>query len=526
MNQNRKGEIGKKWIWLIVALWILALGLLFAVIYRNQKEEEIKGFESVNRQVIRQIDNVMEQIDNLNAYIKSDEQLETLLTQKTMDPSEIWDTQIAEYLNSRKNAAMNVESVLLLTDNGQDFVNVGAMLSPDIVRESSWYQTYREMDVTRYYSPLSNQYGDTRGEEGRYIMVVYPYDARSVSGDIVLLCSFSSFREALDEYNDRDTPVCICGRDDQIIYSNREEEEWTSRKEFQTLLETLAGSYHSVQETAGGTYISDCTALGGWKIIVKVSNRYVLNSMVLVYGIAALLFCVIYFCVLALMLSRQKIRKAEYAFLSAQINPHFIYKALNTIMFLCKRGQNEKAVLATKALEDILKDKLRVDDIIIYDTLQRELEVIRQYLFIQKIYYNFPIELEEDVDRELLDCMIPKNMLHPLVENALYHGILPNMNSDGSRKCGVIRIWTRKEKEELILGICDNGVGMIRKQVEQIFYSRKKREKERGMHIGIDNIKYRLKYLRGLKHKMEVSSQPGKGTEVVLRIGIRKKDQQ
>lgn len=524
VTRDGKGEIERNWLWLILGLWILALILLFLVIYKNQKETEIENCQSVNRQVVRQINNVMEQIDNLNKYIKSDEQLEILLVQRTLDPSEIWNTQIADHLNSRKNAAMNVDAVLLLMDNGQEFVNVGATVSPDAIRNSQWYQTYQELDVTRYYSQLVDQYGSQEARLRNYIMVAYPYELRSVSGDMIFLCNFSAFRDALDEYNDKNLSVCLCGRDNQVLYTNQEDVDWASQPAFQGTLDSLGSSYHAVLDTASGTYISDCTPLGGWKVITVLPDRYIFRSMVFTYVVAALLFCVIYFCVLALVFSHQKIGKAEYAFLSAQINPHFIYKALNTIMFLCKRKQNDQAVLATKALEDILKDKLRVDDVIIYDTLERELEVIRQYLFIQKIYYNFSITLEEDVDGELLDCMIPKNMLHPLVENALYHGILLNVNEDGSRKDGVIRIGARREEKALVLCVSDNGVGMSREQVEQIFYSRKRRKKERGSHIGIENMKYRLRYLRGQRHKLQVNSEVGVGTEITLRTGWRKKE--
>ena len=69
VTRDGKGEIERNWLWLILGLWILALLLLFFVIYRNQKETEVENCQSVNRQVVRQINNVMEQIDNLNKYI-------------------------------------------------------------------------------------------------------------------------------------------------------------------------------------------------------------------------------------------------------------------------------------------------------------------------------------------------------------------------------------------------------------------------------------------------------------------------
>lgn len=521
MKQTMKGETGKRWAALILFLWVLALALLFAIIYRNQKATEIKNYELVNRQAIRQIDTVMKQLDNLSDYIKSDEQLEILLTQRTLDPSAIWTNQIAEHLNSRKNSAAGVDGILLIMENGNDFVNVGTMLSPDAVRSSRWYQDYCGMETTRYYSPLTDQFGSTNGEWKNYILAAYPYKTESVSGHMIFLYRFSAFKTALEEYESEGIPVCLCGRNDQILYAADGEDRWEEKANFNGVLDELRETYHSVKDTVKSTCIGDCTPLGGWKIVADLPAGHILKSMVPTFLVSALLFSVIYAGVWMLAFSRQKIVRTEYAFLSAQINPHFIYKALNTIMFLCKRGKNDQAVEATRALEDILKDKLRVDEVMIYDTLQRELEVIRQYLTIQKTYYNFPIVLQENVEEGLLDAMIPKNILHPLVENALYHGILLNMDEDGNMKGGTIQITARREKDEIVLEVADDGVGMSQEQVKQVFYSRKKK-KERGLHIGIENVKDRLKYLRGLKHKLEVFSQPGKGTRVTLRIRVRR----
>lgn len=510
----RRKKIEGKWILLTLVLWVLAMLLLFIVTFHNQKEMETENLEVMNRQAVRQINHVMEAVDRLNEYIKSDEQLETLM--KTERPS-TGRNRIEDFLNTRKNAAAHVEGVALLLDDGQSYINVGAGIRPVSIRNSEWYQSYSEMTATRYYSPLVDRYGNGEGEERNYVIAAYPYEAGRVSGDLLFLCPVSPFLDMLEEYKEKDIPVYVIGRGGDLIYTNREENDWISQTHMQEILHSLSSSYHTVKDALLCTYVSDCTRIGEWKIVSGLSFEHILFYMLPTYLFAAVLISLIYVGFLTQIFYLKVIKKMDYAFLAAQINPHFVYKALNTIAYLCKKSRNEQAGQATRALEDILKDKLRVDEVMIYDTLQRELEVVRQYMLIQKIYYH-SVTLEEKVDPELLQIMIPKNILQPLVENALYHGLLPNVDGDGRIRGGVIQVCARKEKKNILLSVSDNGVGMSREQIDQVFYGRADHKNMRGAHIGIANIKNRLSYLHRLHYKMQVTSNPGEGTTVVIKI--------
>ena len=226
----------------------------------------------------------------------------------------------------------------------------------------------------------------------------------------------------------------------------------------------------------------------------------------------------------SLIISERNSRQREYAFLAAQINPHFIYKTLNTIVFLNKRGKSAEVTQATRALEEILRDKLRIDEVLIYDTIEKELEVIRQYITIQQIYYGFQIQLKEIVPPELMLDQIPKNMIQPLVENALFHGILQKENEDGENEGGTICVQIERIGETLAIHVQDDGCGMSEQQLEEVFGSHSSKVRnERGRHIGISNIRSRLSHLPGVKYRMEAESVVGKGTKISIYLTFRKR---
>ena len=115
------------------------------------------------------------------------------------------------------------------------------------------------------------------------------------------------------------------------------------------------------------------------------------------------------------------LRSAELALLQAQINPHFLYNTLDTIIWLVETEKNEQAVEMVTSLSGYFRSSLSKGRNII--TLREEEQHVRSYLQIQQVRYKDILEYKIDIDKELAECEIPKLTLQPLVENALYHGI-------------------------------------------------------------------------------------------------------
>ena len=203
--------------------------------------------------------------------------------------------------------------------------------------------------------------------------------------------------------------------------------------------------------------------------------------------------------------SKEKyLRTYEINALYSQINPHFLYNTLDTIIWMAEFGESEKVIDITKSLASFFRLSLSKGDEMI--SLEDELNHAREYLFIQKQRYENKLEYEFLVDEELVEMKVPKIILQPLVENAIYHGI--RELEDG----GKISISARKVDKTVELLIKDDGKG----------FSVDKNEKSdmKLGGIGIKNVDDRIKLYYGEDYGGEIRSEKGRGTEAVIRIPL------
>ena len=114
-------------------------------------------------------------------------------------------------------------------------------------------------------------------------------------------------------------------------------------------------------------------------------------------------------------------RKNELRALQSQINPHFLYNTLDSIIWMAESGKNEEVVLMTSSLAKLFRQSISNEDEVV--TIAQEIEYTRSYLTIQKMRYRDQLEFVIDVDEDILKCHIVKLVIQPLVENSIYHGI-------------------------------------------------------------------------------------------------------
>lgn len=207
-------------------------------------------------------------------------------------------------------------------------------------------------------------------------------------------------------------------------------------------------------------------------------------------------------------------QQTKFSLLISQINPHFIYNTINSINYLARKGKCDDVIEVNSALISILRDRLRVSDIQITDSIEQEIYVINQYMLIQRYMYDGNIQVEWEVDKELLENPIPKNLIQPLLENALFHGLIDEESGEIS---GIIKIKIWKEDTCIKISVSDNGVGMNSEKLMQVrneMYS----PDDRGKRIGISSIRSRLHYLYGDRECINITSEVGKGTTITLTI--------
>lgn len=212
-------------------------------------------------------------------------------------------------------------------------------------------------------------------------------------------------------------------------------------------------------------------------------------------------------------------KEMEFDIMLSQINPHYLYNVLNTIVYLAAAEKNKNIVKITNSLIYTLQATLNLGEHNIETTIEKELELTKCYVDIQKYRYPDMFELKVVCQDEWKQLLIPKTSIQPIVENALLHGILP------TRRKGNIEVSIVKRERELVITITDDGIGIPDDRL-QCFLEKKDivYEKNGRKHIGISNIRDRISYLYGEPYCMNIYKREEGGTAVVLHLPILDKN--
>jgi two-component system sensor histidine kinase ChiS len=194
---------------------------------------------------------------------------------------------------------------------------------------------------------------------------------------------------------------------------------------------------------------------------------------------------------------------AELKFLQAQIKPHFLYNALNTIMGFCIK-EPEKAYTLMDELSNYLKGKFRFENLDNLTTLEEELELVKSYLNIEIARFGSRLKVKYHIDQGIT-LKIPPLILQPLVENAVKHGIYPK------REGGTVCISVTRKNNKVLMAVNDDGMGMPQHVADSILKGQTEVD-----GIGILNLDRRLRrhYGCGLK----IISEVDKGTTILMQI--------
>lgn len=203
-------------------------------------------------------------------------------------------------------------------------------------------------------------------------------------------------------------------------------------------------------------------------------------------------------------------RRTELALLQAQINPHFLYNALDTIVWLIESGEIGGAVTMVGSLSNFFRFSLSRGQNVI--TLAEEEQHIRSYLEIQQMRYRDLMEYTIEIENRLKGFILPKLTLQPLVENALYHGIKI------SRRKGSIRVIGRRQGDCIVLEVTDDGSGM---NIERLETVRASLAYDKSEGFGLRTVHQRIQILFGKEYGLSIESTPDIGTRVIVTIPMR-----
>lgn len=208
---------------------------------------------------------------------------------------------------------------------------------------------------------------------------------------------------------------------------------------------------------------------------------------------------------------QEKLRREELKALQAQINPHFLYNTLDSIIWSLRMRQVDESIDMLAALTDFFKISLSKGKDII--TIEEEVKHISSYLSIQHRRYREKFDYDINVDPALLGCRTPKLILQPMVENAIYHGLKPKEGT------GYLYIHIFAEGSDILMRVEDTGMGIPGERVEML-----NRElatissDQQGTGYGVRNVNDKIKIVFGKSCGVEIRSEEGEGTIVTMRI--------
>lgn len=207
-------------------------------------------------------------------------------------------------------------------------------------------------------------------------------------------------------------------------------------------------------------------------------------------------------------------REAELKALEAQINPHFLYNTLATISWVARKENPTEVVKITNSLAKFYRLVLSNGQTLI--SVKEEIDIVASYLYIQKIRFEDTLDVIYDLDESVYKYRIIKNILQPIVENALSHGIADK------RGHSTIIISAKICENQLCFKIIDDGVGINKNRLEEILSGTIKNNGKGG--YAIKNIMERLKAYYGDEHSFEIFSRPGMGTVVTVKVAKHLED--
>ena len=209
-----------------------------------------------------------------------------------------------------------------------------------------------------------------------------------------------------------------------------------------------------------------------------------------------------------LIRTEQEKRKAEIHALQMQINPHYIYNTLASIKWLIWQGEADKSTAMIDAFISLLRNTISNTDEFV--TVEQEIENLKNYAFINQTRYGDAVSVEYYIQPQCMQYKVPKLILQPFVENAFFHAF-----PQGER--GRIQVFVKEEGDNLRFDIVDDGAGIGSEQLRALVRGERPKS-EHFTGIGIGNVDERIKTIYGMDYGINIFSEEGKGTRVILLL--------
>ncbi|MCR5055260.1 MAG: histidine kinase [Lachnospiraceae bacterium] len=452
-----------------------------------------------------------------------------------------------------------VHELLIYSAEGETYSSLYSVRSPFKPEDNPWYTEYKDKNLTSGFTSIHNSAVITGGHTEdviSYVMTFYNVEKPTeIEGDLIINIKLSYLESLLSTSNELVASVVLYDSSGRIIYASNDD----------------IVPYEKISEASKDRSVLVSSNLkDGWVLAMKISDetiQYEIRALLIRIALAFALAGILTYIMLARFVSRivkpinvladsvnevgkgnfdvnveihsqdeiedladgfnnmvrdikdlmeesvenEKIkRKMTVDKLMNQINPHFIYNTLNSIVYMAKLDGNERIVSFTNTFISLLQGTLKIQDSA-YITVGEEIENIENYLTLQKFRYADKFESEIICEEKDVKALIPCVMMEPIVENAIFHGIAPNDEK------GHLTVKIEREEDLLSITVEDDGIGMDEETIEKLLSDT---TSERGaIHkIGIANVRKRIKQIYGEEFDIIIESAPGAGSRVLIKV--------
>ncbi len=211
-------------------------------------------------------------------------------------------------------------------------------------------------------------------------------------------------------------------------------------------------------------------------------------------------------------------KEAEIKTLQAQINPHFLFNTLESINWMARLNHVDEISEMVTALSALMEAGIGKGEALV--SLEEEISFVDSYILIMKNRYGERLDFTKSIDESLLSILVPKLLLQPLVENAIYHGV------DKFRRPGKVVLIIRRTDQHIEIEVLDNGKGMTAQEMEELNANLRERNdaylfsEKSGMGIGLVNVNRRIKLFYGAQYGIRIESVYEEYMKVVLTLPV------
>ena len=572
-KQNIKGGLRIK----ITCPVVLTISIIVAITlfvgisyYQNvYKKQTVSAQKKQMDRVVYSLSTVQNTVNNVSKQVAVSEAVQDKISIPVKASAEYFvaSDNIRNALGTYTFIVDYIREILIYTENGSTYSNYTfrGQFNPD---SETWYQEFKESGEKKGYTSVHSSVISQNGKTADMLSYVLSYyslsDYTQKLGDLIINLDYQSLKEmATMDMSLLEGYAVYNERGEQILGAGSIGQSWQELQNCET---------DQFSDEKGNIYLLSKDIGNSWTMVTEISGTLMNRQTRKMEAIIAAIFLVMISLILLalsrnikkivtplnqLSLAAEKVgqgdldvsvsihtgdevevlanafnkmvkdvqhstemsvqhekalRQSQVDQLLLQINPHFIYNTLNSIVYMARIDGNKEIEQFVNAFISLLQNTLRVENAV-YTSLGEELENVQNYLILQKYRYMDKFEEEICCPAELRTYLIPKVILQPIVENAIFHGIAPMSGT------GKLKILAEIKEGKLQILVEDNGIGMSKEVVNDLLNGKEHHTGDMRK-IGMANVYQRIREICGNDYGFRIESQTGIGTKVILSLPI------